>query len=89
MYMYLINLWRACAVRVTVVGTVYVSINQHLTSGVSVHPENVITYSMGHEGQKLCVDFSETAPLQRYTASWIVWLSVQLTNCVCTLLAFQ
>ena len=45
-----------------------VSINRDLTSGASVRPE----YSTGNEGQSICVDFSETAPLQRYTASCIV-----------------
>ena len=49
-----------------------VSVNRDLTSGVSVCPENDIMYSMGNEGQKICVDFSETAPLPRYTASCIV-----------------
>ena len=55
---------------------VWVSVNQHLTSGVSVHPEKDITHLTGNEGQKTCVDFSETAPLQRYTISCIVWLYV-------------
>ena len=32
---------------------------------------------MGQEGQIICVDFSETAPLQRYTTSSIVWLFVR------------
>ena len=42
-----------------------------LTTGTaaSVRPENNITYSTGNEGQNICVDFSETALLQRYTAS--------------------
>ena len=60
---------------VTVVTFVCVSVNQHPTFGASVRPENDITYSTGNEGQNICVDFSETAPLQRYTASCIVWLS--------------
>ena len=47
-------------------------VNQHLTSRVSFRPENHITYSMARS--KNCVDFSETASLQRYTASCIVWL---------------
>ena len=65
----------ACTVRVTVVGSacVHVSVNQHLTSGASVHLENDTTYSMGNEDQNVCVDFSETALLQRYIASCIVW----------------
>ena len=49
--------------------------NDFPTSGASVRPENDIKYSTGNEGQKHCVDFSETAMLQRYTASCIVWLS--------------
>ena len=73
----LINPWCTCAARVTVLGSVCVFVCvsiQHLTSRASFCPENHITYSMGNEGQKVCVDFSETAPLQRYTASCIVWL---------------
>ena len=45
---------------------------QYLTSEASVRPENDITYSMGNEGQNVCVDFSETTSLQRYTTSCIV-----------------
>ena len=37
----------------------------HLTSGVSVHPENTVMYSTGNGGQKGCGVFSKTAPLQR------------------------
>ena len=62
--------------RITVVGLsvcVCVSVKSHLTSGASVRPENTVTYSAGNEGQKICGDFSEIAPLQRYTASCIVW----------------
>ena len=44
----------------------------HLTSGAGVRPENSVTYSAVNEGQKICEDFSETAPLQRYTASYVV-----------------
>ena len=43
----------------------------HLTSGASVRPENTVTYSAGSGGRKICGDFSETAPLQRYTASCV------------------
>ena len=50
---------RACTARVTVVGFICVFFNRDLTSGVSVCPENDIMYSMGNEGQKICVDFSE------------------------------
>ena len=62
-----INPRRACAARVTVVGSVFlcvcVSVKSHLTSGASVRPENAVTYSAGNEGQKMCGVFSETAPL--------------------------
>ena len=51
-----------------------VSVSQHLTSRASFRPENHITYLMSNEGQKICVDFSETTLLQRYTASCIAWL---------------
>ena len=46
------------------------SVKSHLTSGASVCPENSVTYST--EGQKICRYFSETAPLQRYIAYYIV-----------------
>ena len=65
----IINPRRACAARVTVVGSVCLSVclsvKSHLTSGASVRPENAVTYSAGNEGQKICGVFSETAPLQR------------------------
>ena len=51
---------------------VSVSVKSHLTSGASVRPENSVKYSAVNEGQKICGDFSETAPLQRYTASCVV-----------------
>ena len=51
---------------------VCVSVKSHLTSGASVRPENTVTYSAGNGGRKICGDFSETALLQRYTASCIV-----------------
>ena len=44
----------------------------HLTSGASVRPENTVTYSAGNEGQNVCGDFSQTAPLKRYAASCVV-----------------
>ena len=69
------------------------SVNPHLTPGGSVHPENDIMYLTGNEGQNTCVDFSETAPLQRYTTSCIVWLYVQsaicAVCCMCSLLYVQ
>ena len=51
---------------------VCVSVKSHLTSGASVRPENTVTYSAGNGGQKICGFFSETTPLQRYTASCVV-----------------
>ena len=60
---YLVNPRRACAARVTVVGSVCVSVKSHLTYGASVRPENAVTYSAGNEGQTICGVFSETAPL--------------------------
>ena len=52
--------------------SVCLSVKSHLTSGASVRPENTVTYSAGNAGRKICGDFSETAPLQRYTASCVV-----------------
>ena len=73
----LINPRRACAARVTVVVlsvclSVCLSVKSKPTSGASVRPETSVTYSTGYEGQKICGYFSETAPLQRYTASCVV-----------------
>ena len=44
---------------------VCVSVKSHLTSGVSVRPENAVTNSVGDEGGKICGIFSETPPLSR------------------------
>ena len=57
---------RACTVRVTVVGAMCVSVKSHLTSGVSVRPENSFMYSAGNGGKKICRVFSETASFKRY-----------------------
>ena len=40
--------------RVTVVGSVCLSVTSHLTSGASVRPENTVTYSAGNGGQNIC-----------------------------------
>ena len=60
----IINPRRACAARVTVVGSfclsVCLSVKSHLTYGASVRPENAVTYSAGNEGQNICGVFSET-----------------------------
>ena len=55
--LWLINPRRACAARVTVVGSVCVCVRvsvQHLTFRASFPPENHITCSTGIEGQKIC-----------------------------------
>ena len=52
--------------------SVCLCVKSHLTSGASVRPENTVTYSAGNGGRKICGDFSETALLQRYTASCVV-----------------
>ena len=52
--------------RVTVVGSVCLSVKSHLTSGASVRPENTVVYSAGNEGQKSCGVFFETAPFKSY-----------------------
>ena len=54
----LINPRRACAARVTVVGSVCV----HPTS--FIRPTNDATYLTGNEGQNVCAVFPENAPLQ-------------------------
>ena len=38
-------------------------VKPYLTSGASLRPEMDVTYSTGNEGQKVCGNFSETAPL--------------------------
>ena len=48
------------------------SVKSHLTYGVSVHPENAVTYSAGNEGQKICGVFSEDAPLLRSSGVAVV-----------------
>ena len=64
----IINPRRACAARVTVVGSVCVSVKSHLTYGASVRPKNAVTYSAGNEGQKICGDLPETTAFKSYTA---------------------
>ena len=67
----------ACAARVTVVGSVCLSVKSHLTYGGSVRPETAVTYSAGNEGQNICGVFSETAPLQRSSTPSVVRPCVQ------------
>ena len=45
------------------------SVKSHLTSGASVRPENIVTYSAPNGGQNICGVFSETAPLQRFSTA--------------------
>ena len=57
------------------------SVKSNLTSGVSVRPENTVTYSAGNEGQNICGVFSETAPLQRSSTTLLkvyVWFAIFL-----------
>ena len=71
-----INPRRACAARVTVLGSVCVSVclsvclsvKSHLTYGASVRPENAVTYSAGNGGQKICGDLPETTAFKSYAA---------------------
>ena len=72
---------------------VCVSVKSHLTYGVSVRPENAVTYSAYDEGQKMCGVFSETAPLQISSTPSVVQPYIQsaiftahaLTNEACQL----
>ena len=52
------------------------SVKSPLPFGASVHPENAVTYSMGNEGQIVCVIFSKTALLQSYNTSSIVYTAI-------------
>ena len=46
--------------------SVCLSVKLHLTSGVSVRPQNTVVYSVGNGGQKICGVFFETAPFKSY-----------------------
>ena len=87
-----INPRRACAARVTVVGSVCLSVclsvKSHLAYGASVRPENAVTYSAGNEGQKICGVFSETAPLQRSSTPSVVRPCVQSAIFPCVFLVY-
>ena len=67
-----INPRRACAARVTGL-SVSVSAVKRLTFA-SVRLEKATTYSTGNEGQNICGDFSEAAPLERSSTYCIVRL---------------
>ena len=53
---------------------VCLSLKSHLTSGASVHTEIDVMPLTGNEGKNVCGDFSEIAPLRRYTTSCIVFV---------------
>ena len=44
------------------------SVKSHLTYGVSVRPENAVTYSAGNEGQNICGDLPETTAFKSCAA---------------------
>ena len=58
-----INLRRACAARVRVVGSVCLP-TQHLTYRMFIRPTNDMTYLTANEDQNICGVFSENALLQ-------------------------
>ena len=60
----IINPRRACAARVTVVGSVCLSVKSHLTYGA----ENAVTYSAGNKGQNICGDLPEMTAFKSYAA---------------------
>ena len=45
---------------------VCVSVKSNLTYGVSVHPENSVTYSAGNESQKFCWNLSQMTAFKSY-----------------------
>ena len=45
---------------------VCLSVKSHLTYGVSVRPENAVTYSAGNEGQQICGDLLEMTAFKSY-----------------------
>ena len=65
-----VNPRRACAARVTVLGSVCVCVCvcQSVNYGASVRPENAATYSAGNEGQNICGDLPETTAFKSYAA---------------------
>ena len=62
-----LNPRRACAARVTVIGSVCVSAS-HLTYGAYVRPGNAVTYSAGNQGKIICEDLPETTAFKSYAA---------------------
>ena len=67
----IINPWRACAARVTVVvvfvcHSVILSVMRELTSPVIDRVKNKVTYPAADGGQKICGIFSETALFRSY-----------------------
>ena len=70
--MQFINPRRACAARVTVLGSVClcvgVSVKSHLTSRMSNRAINEHAYLVAYERQKICGDLPETTAFKRYAA---------------------
>ena len=64
--LFIINSRHACTARVTVLGSVCVSVETQLTYGASVHPENAVTYAAGKEGKTLCGYLPEMTALKSY-----------------------
>ena len=64
----LINARRACAARVTVLGSVCLSVWSHLTSRMSNRAINEHAYLVAYERQKICGDLPETTAFKSYAA---------------------
>ena len=65
-----VNPWRACAVRVTVLGSVCLfvclAVRSHLTSRMSNRAINEHAYLVAYECQKICENFPETIAFKSY-----------------------
>ena len=70
----MINCRCMCAVRVSIVGSVCLSVKSHLTYGVSVRPENAVTYSAGNEGEKNLWGFLFVADIQHFSHCMAIYL---------------
>ena len=84
-----INPQHACTARVTVVGSVCLSVDRNLTSGASVHPEKDIMYSTGN-GQfggislkPLCYRDTPLPALYGYPCSQPFWKHAHYFNSAC------
>ena len=79
---YIINPRRACATRITVVGSVCLSVSQSVSPLMQYSPlehlfvlKTIPTYSAGNDGQNVCRIFLETVSLRSYGTFCSVWLS--------------